>query len=62
MHDEIQSEMNSPTSSMRLLLASMRVGGLGLNFQMDSHTAILFDAPDTLGIELQVIGRQHRMG
>jgi len=62
--DKIQHEMNDPNPgvTIRILLASMRVGGVGLNFQGDSYVGVLFETPETLDYELQVIGRQHRLG
>jgi SNF2 family DNA or RNA helicase len=45
-----------------VLAASMQCGGVGLNFQHDSHVCILFEAASTLDMELQIIGRQHRLG
>jgi hypothetical protein len=62
--DEIQEEINDvkPSCTLRILLASMLVGGVGLNFQEDSWICCLFEAAESLDAELQVIGRQHRLG
>jgi hypothetical protein len=47
--------MNDPGSKIRVLAASMQCGGVGLNFQHDSHVCMLFEAASTLDMELQII-------
>jgi SNF2 family DNA or RNA helicase len=60
--DELQAIWNNGSSEIRVLAASMQWGGVGLNFQHDSHVCMLFEAASTLDMELQIIGRQHRLG
>ncbi|KAJ4310639.1 hypothetical protein N0V94_008339 [Neodidymelliopsis sp. IMI 364377] len=59
---KLQEDINDPTSTLRVLGIAMGCGGIGLNFQEDSHICMLFEAPSNLDMELQVIGRQHRLG
>ena len=60
--NQMQDNVNNPASSLRVLLVAMNCGGVGLNFQEDSHISMLFESPTNLDMELQVIGRQHRLG
>jgi hypothetical protein len=53
--DELQADWNSGKSEIRVLAASMQCGGVGLNFQHDSHVCMLFEAASTLDMELQII-------
>jgi hypothetical protein len=46
--NELQAQMNDPGSKIRVLAASMQCGGVGLNFQHDSHVCMLFEAASTL--------------
>jgi hypothetical protein len=53
--DELQADWNRGKSEIRVLAASMQCGGVGLNFQHDSHVCMLFEAASTLDMELQII-------
>jgi SNF2 family DNA or RNA helicase len=52
--EDVATHINDPRSN--------RIGGVGLNFQKDSHVQIHFELADTLDAEAQTIGRQHRLG
>ena len=60
--NQMQDNVDNPASSLRVLLVAMNCGGVGFNFQEDSHISMLFESPTDLDMELQVIKWQHRLG
>lgn len=60
--NKMQNDINDPASSLRVLLVAMNGGGVGLDFQEDSHISMLFQSPKNLDMELRIIGWQHRLG
>lgn len=59
---DMQEELNSKEGKLQLLLLSMKVSGIGLNYQQNCSRAIIFDSCDSFIEEEQVIGRIWRMG
>jgi len=59
---EMQEQLNARDGSLELLLLSMKVSGIGLNYQQNCSRAIIFDSCDSFIEEEQVIGRIWRMG
>merc|ERR1711988_1573024 len=52
---------NAPNSPIFVFLMSTRAGGLGINLQT-SDTVILYDSDWNPQVDLQAIGRAHRIG
>jgi ATP-dependent helicase STH1/SNF2 len=61
LRDESTKLFNQPDSQYDIFLLSTRAGGLGLNLQT-SDTVIIYDSDWNPQMDLQAMGRAHRIG